>query len=148
MALMGRPPAHRWPWSTPAERAAVSSMLDRLGLAGLERRHIRELSGGQQQRVFVARALLQGAELLVLDFNHNTFNTQLTVSYPGTSGTQQETLTASGTLDRHTGIFLGNPADKTTRIAGALAQDIRQAGYLFNKTLGNAAISGATLWNR
>ena len=67
VALMGRPPAHRWPWSTPAERAAVSSMLDRLGLAGLERRHIRELSGGQQQRVFVARALLQGAELLVLD---------------------------------------------------------------------------------
>ncbi|MBP9713233.1 MAG: FecR domain-containing protein [Sterolibacterium sp.] len=85
---------------------------------------------------------------LGIDFNHNTFNTQLTVSYPGTSGTQQETLTASGTLDRHTGIFLGNPADKTTRIAGALAQDIRQAGYLFNKTLGNAAISGATLWNR
>ena len=67
VALMGRPPAHRWPWSTPAERAAVSCMLDRLGLAGLERRHIRELSGGQQQRVFVARALLQGAELLVLD---------------------------------------------------------------------------------
>lgn len=32
VALMGRPPAHRWPWSTPAERAAVSSMLDRLGL--------------------------------------------------------------------------------------------------------------------
>jgi ABC-type Mn2+/Zn2+ transport system ATPase subunit len=67
VALMGRPPTHRWPWSTPDERRAVAAVLDRLGLAGLERRHVRALSGGQQQRVFVARALLQGAELLVLD---------------------------------------------------------------------------------
>ncbi len=67
VALMGRPPAHRWPWASREERSEVAGVLDRLGLAGLERRHIRDLSGGQQQRVFVARALLQGAELLVLD---------------------------------------------------------------------------------
>lgn len=67
VALMGRPPAHRWPWATPTERSAVGGVLERLGLSGLEGRHIRDLSGGQQQRVFVARALLQGAELLVLD---------------------------------------------------------------------------------
>lgn len=67
VALMGRPPVHRWPWATAAERAAVSSVLERLGIGGLERRHIGDLSGGQQQRVFVARALLQGAALLVLD---------------------------------------------------------------------------------
>lgn len=67
VALMGRPAAHRWPWSTRTERSEVAGMLDRLGITGLERRHIRDLSGGQQQRVFVARALLQGAALLVLD---------------------------------------------------------------------------------
>lgn len=67
VALMGRPPAHRWPWATAAERRAVAEVLDRLGIGGLQDRHIRALSGGQQQRVFVARALLQGADLLVFD---------------------------------------------------------------------------------
>jgi ABC-type Mn2+/Zn2+ transport system ATPase subunit len=58
----------RWlPWQSAAERADVDHMLGRLGLGGLAHRHIRELSGGQQQRVFIARALLAGAELLLLD---------------------------------------------------------------------------------
>jgi ABC-type Mn2+/Zn2+ transport system ATPase subunit len=67
VVLMGRTAGRRLPWASRDERARVADVLDRLGLAGLAGRHIRELSGGQQQRVFIARALLTGAELLLLD---------------------------------------------------------------------------------
>ncbi|MCX4468845.1 ABC transporter ATP-binding protein [Micromonospora sp. NBC_01655] len=66
--LLGRtpfiPPLGR---ESAADLAAVRDVLDRLDLAGFGRRELATLSGGERQRVFLARALAQGATLLLLD---------------------------------------------------------------------------------
>lgn len=50
-----------------AERARAEAALAEVGLPDYARRPVGALSGGQQQRVFLARALVQGADLLILD---------------------------------------------------------------------------------
>jgi iron complex transport system ATP-binding protein len=50
-----------------ADLAATYAVLARLDLAGFADRQLATLSGGERQRVFLARALAQGATLLLLD---------------------------------------------------------------------------------
>ena len=50
-----------------ADRAAAREALEQVGMTELAGRQISQLSGGQQQRVFLARALVQGAEVYFMD---------------------------------------------------------------------------------
>lgn len=50
-----------------ADRVAALEMLERLKMSAFADRQISELSGGQQQRLFIARALLQEADLYLMD---------------------------------------------------------------------------------
>ncbi|WP_250029237.1 ABC transporter ATP-binding protein [Paractinoplanes maris] len=67
-ALLGRtpyiPPLGR---ESAADLAAVDEVLESLDVARFAGRRLETLSGGERQRVFLARALAQGAGILLLD---------------------------------------------------------------------------------
>lgn len=50
-----------------AEKARAMAALERVGMEAFADRQISQLSGGQQQRVFIARALVQDADVYFLD---------------------------------------------------------------------------------
>jgi ABC-type Mn2+/Zn2+ transport system ATPase subunit len=54
-------------WPSPRDWRFVRSAMARVGIQDLGGRQIGDLSGGQQQRVFLAQALAQEAELVLLD---------------------------------------------------------------------------------
>ena len=68
VVLMGRyPQLGLFKWIRKADKEAAANALKILGIEDLADRQISELSGGQQQRVFIARALVQDADLYLLD---------------------------------------------------------------------------------
>ena len=50
-----------------ADHEAVDAALDRVGMSEYRKRQIGELSGGQRKRVFLARALAQDGQIILLD---------------------------------------------------------------------------------
>ncbi|MCX5402099.1 ABC transporter ATP-binding protein [Streptomyces sp. NBC_00102] len=68
LVARGRQPHQKWwqQWSEADERA-VAEALEHTGTSALADRPVDELSGGQRQRVWIAMALAQETELLLLD---------------------------------------------------------------------------------
>ncbi|MDX2264411.1 MAG: ABC transporter ATP-binding protein [Hyphomicrobiales bacterium] len=68
VTMMGLQPEIGWlRWPNASHRARAMQALEAVGLAALAGRQIGQLSGGQRQRVFIARALVQDAEVYLLD---------------------------------------------------------------------------------
>ncbi len=57
-------PFHRY---TPEDVKKADSIMERLGILELRKRHIRQLSGGQVQKILIARALTAQPDILLLD---------------------------------------------------------------------------------
>lgn len=65
MGRIGRLGLFRWPAASDWKK--VNQALEVVGLGAMAGRQISQLSGGQQQRMFIARALAQEAELMLMD---------------------------------------------------------------------------------
>jgi iron complex transport system ATP-binding protein len=117
--LLGRtpyvPPLGR---ESATDLAAVSQVLSRLDLDAFAGRELDTLSGGERQRVFLARALAQGATLLLLDEPTSALDI----------GHQQEVLELVDQLRRDDGLTVlatmhdlsvaGEYADRLVLLAG------------------------------
>ncbi|MDY0406443.1 metal ABC transporter ATP-binding protein [Virgibacillus sp. 179-BFC.A HS] len=65
MGLYGQIGWFKWP--SRFHKAKAYESLEKMGMADYANRQISQLSGGQQQRVFLARALVQNAEIYFMD---------------------------------------------------------------------------------
>lgn len=79
---------------------------------------------------------------LAVNFVNNTFNTSLNLASPMIGSTQ---VAAQGVIS-NTGAFSSTSGNAS--VAGGFNRNATRAGYLFEKSVPQGAISGVTLWGR
>lgn len=77
-----------------------------------------------------------------VDFAKSTYVTHLDISSPYAGGT---VVNMAGRIDA-SGRFVDNNVN--TSVAGALSQNGKEAGYMFNQAIGLGNLSGLTLWGQ
>lgn len=122
----------RFPFQKPmrgmskADFQAVEDALDMMGISDLANRCVDELSGGQRQRVWIALALAQNAEILLLDEP----TTYLDIAY------QVDILETLQTLNRTRGITI-------VMVLHDVNLAIRYADHIFAMRQGELIAQGA-----
>ncbi|HEY0879049.1 MAG TPA: FecR domain-containing protein [Zeimonas sp.] len=91
--------------------------------------------------VATAAAVL-GGEFSV-DFRQREFRTELSVHH----GSELERLHARGSV-QFQGLLVSDPARSSMTAAGALANDLQSAAYLFEKPVTGGSLLGAARWTR
>jgi manganese/zinc/iron transport system ATP- binding protein len=130
LVLTGRYVHVGWLRRPPAEdHQRAAQALAALGLAGLSGRQIGALSGGQQQRALLARALVQDADLLLLDEPFNAVDAATRETIAATLRTLKRqgkaALVATHDLDR-----LAQDFDRVIELRdGTIAADWPAAAY-------------------
>ncbi|MFW5696209.1 MAG: metal ABC transporter ATP-binding protein [Phototrophicaceae bacterium] len=114
VVMMGRTREIGWlRWSRRHDRERVAAVLEQVGMLAYRDRQIGQLSGGQRQRVFIARALAQSTDVLLLD-----------EPFSGVDVSAESEI--MGTLDRLT-------ADGITLVIAT--HDLQMASTAFDKLL-------------
>jgi spermidine/putrescine transport system ATP-binding protein len=135
----------------------VSSVLEKVGLEGYEKRKPRQLSGGQQQRVALARALVNSPRVLLLDeplgaldlklrkqmqLELKAIQNEFGITFIHVTHDQEEAMTMADTIAvMHGGKIeqLGTPNELYERPTTAFV-----AGFLGVSNLLHGTISGPT----
>jgi iron complex transport system ATP-binding protein len=101
LVTMGKCPQLEY-WQSPQEGAYVSAqrLMESLGIGHLAYRRVSEISGGERQLVLIARALFQGADIMLLDepTAHLDFKNQFAILDLVTEVARKKNLTVIITL--------------------------------------------------